>query len=308
MTTVLRRRLAVLCAPNTCNSRRVIYDVKMTDASSRSAPAWLAKPNFRDDLFRGAAEFYALYRPPYPAVMFDDLLTRAGIGSGGRLLDLACGTGEIAIPLHDRFREVWAVDLESEMVEVGQRKASELGADNIRWSSGKAEDLDAPEGSFQLITVGNAFHRLDRPLVAAKALTLLSDGGCIAVMGSNSVWTGAERWQAVATEVIQKWTDHPGRADKPADPGDTRPRLTHEQALLDAGFHDVVEYQFPTPYVWTLETFMGYLYSTSVAAKARQADAADEFEKELRDRLLEIEPSGQFEETAAFYYILGRRS
>lgn len=278
----------------------------MTEVSSTSSPAWLARPKFRDDLFRGTAEFYARYRPPYPAALFDDLLTRAQIAPGGRLLDLACGTGEIAIPLHDRFGEVWAIDLEPEMVEVGQHKAVEVGASNIRWSAGRAEDLHVADGFFQLITVGNAFHRLDRPDVAAKAQRWLSAGGCIAVMGSNSVWTGVERWQQVAAEVIQKWTDHPGRGDKPAGPADDRPRLTHEQALVDAGFIDVAEYKFPTPYMWTMDSFIGYLYSTSVAAKARHAGDADAFESELRERLLEIESSGRFEESVAFYYILGR--
>lgn len=284
-----------------------IYDMEMSEASSTSAPAWLAKPNFRDDLFRGTAEFYALYRPPYPAELFDDLVSRAQIAPGGRLLDLACGTGEIAIPLHNRFSETWAIDLEPEMVEVGQRKAAEAEASNIRWRTGRAEELDVPEGFFQLITVGNAFHRLDRPDVAAKARRWLSSDGCIAVMGSNSVWTGVEHWQQVAAEVIRKWTDHPGRADKPAGPADDRPRLTHEQALVEAGFIDVAEYKFPTPYVWTLESFLGYLYSTSVAAKARRAGDSDAFESELRERLLEIEPSGRLEESAAFYYILGRQ-
>lgn len=42
------------------------------------------------------------------------------------------------------------------------------GANNVRWSVGYAEDVDAEPASFELITAGNAFHRLDQPLVAGR--------------------------------------------------------------------------------------------------------------------------------------------
>src|SRR5262249_43171843 len=104
---------------------------------------WPVDANYPDDLFRGTAEVYGRFRPAYPAALLDHLVTRAGVGPGARLLDLGCGTGQVAIPLSDRFAQVWAVDLEPEMVEVGQRKAADAGAHNIRWSTGRAEDIDA---------------------------------------------------------------------------------------------------------------------------------------------------------------------
>jgi hypothetical protein len=75
--------------------------------------------------------------------------------------------------------------------------------------------------------------------------------------------------------------------------------------LRDAGYRDVAEYEFATPYQWSLETFLGYVYSTSVAAALRRGPAA-QFERELRDALLDQEPTGVLHETIAFYYILAR--
>ena len=58
---------------------------------------------FAPDLYRGTAGYYDRYRLPYPAEMLDDLVGRAGISGQGRLLDLACGTGQLAFPLRRRF-------------------------------------------------------------------------------------------------------------------------------------------------------------------------------------------------------------
>jgi SAM-dependent methyltransferase len=55
---------------------------------------------FRRDLFRGTAGYYDRFRAPYPQALIDDLAGRPGPGAGpggaGRLLDLACGTGQLS--------------------------------------------------------------------------------------------------------------------------------------------------------------------------------------------------------------------
>ncbi len=95
----------------------------------------LIKPDFPKDAFAGTATYYARYRVAYPKVMLDDLLKRARISAESRLLDLATGPGRIAIPLASSFREVWTVDLEPEMIEVGRKEAANRGINNIRSGS-----------------------------------------------------------------------------------------------------------------------------------------------------------------------------
>jgi SAM-dependent methyltransferase len=62
-------------------------------------------PRFRSDLYRGTARFYDEFRPAYPDPLFDDLRRRARITGAGRLLDLACGTGQITFGLCSDFAE-----------------------------------------------------------------------------------------------------------------------------------------------------------------------------------------------------------
>ncbi len=54
---------------------------------------------FRTDLYRGTASFYDRYRPPYPDALLEELTRRSGVSGTGRLLDIACGTGQISLPL-----------------------------------------------------------------------------------------------------------------------------------------------------------------------------------------------------------------
>jgi SAM-dependent methyltransferase len=78
---------------------------------------------FPRDLFRGTATFYSRFRPPYPPALLDDLVERVRPSGEGRMLDLACGTGQVALPLSGHFTEVIAVDQEVEMIEEGRRLA-----------------------------------------------------------------------------------------------------------------------------------------------------------------------------------------
>jgi ubiquinone/menaquinone biosynthesis C-methylase UbiE len=111
---------------------------------------------FRTDLYRGTAPFYDRYRPPYPEELMDDLRQRLPASGRGRLLDLACGTGQIAFPLADAFAEVWAVDQEEESVAYGRAKAEAGGITNITWVSGSAESV-ALDGSFELVASATPF-------------------------------------------------------------------------------------------------------------------------------------------------------
>src|SRR5260370_15486980 len=142
----------------------------MTGDPAADVPKWPVVAKYATDLFAGTAEYYDKYRVPYPDAMLNDMMKRAGTTGEGRLLDLACGTGELALPLAPYFQEVWGVDQERDMIERARSKAARAGASNVRWIVGRAEDVDAPEDSVELVVIGNAFHRLDPSRVAPCAL------------------------------------------------------------------------------------------------------------------------------------------
>ena len=51
------------------------------------------------DLFRGTAWYYARYRSGYPEAFFKLVRNKFELSKVDRVLDLGCGTGQIAIPV-----------------------------------------------------------------------------------------------------------------------------------------------------------------------------------------------------------------
>lgn len=167
----------------------------MNPGASCGTIVGVQEPSFRADLYQGTAPNYDKFRLGYPEVLLADLLEQAQIGGAARLVDLACGTGQVTFGLHSCFADVWAVDQEEETVTFGRAKARERGAGNITWITRSAEDLEVDAGSVDLVTIGNAFHRLRRRQVAALAYQWLRPGGCLANLWSDAPWTGSAPWQ-----------------------------------------------------------------------------------------------------------------
>jgi protein-L-isoaspartate O-methyltransferase len=60
--------------------------------------------------FDRAAEDYQRTRPVCPPRLFDDLVDRAGLRAGDRVVEIGCGTGQATVPLAERGLAVTAVE------------------------------------------------------------------------------------------------------------------------------------------------------------------------------------------------------
>ncbi len=93
----------------------------------------------------------------YPAVVSDviaelgpALVTAAGIGAGDHVLDVAAGSGNVAIPAAQAGARVVASDLTPELIDVGRQLATAGGVE-VTWETGDAEALPYAEGSFDAV-------------------------------------------------------------------------------------------------------------------------------------------------------------
>ena len=81
----------------------------------------------------------------------------------------------------------------------------------------------------------------------------------------------------------------------------------HTTVLASAGFEIVGEFEFTTPHEWTVETLTGFMYATSFLSQPALGRHVPAFERDLRTRLLAVEPDGVFREQTTFSYMLARR-
>jgi SAM-dependent methyltransferase len=268
---------------------------------------------FRRDLYRGTASYYDRFRVPYPQSLVDDLAqrvqARGGEHSGeGRLLDLACGTGQISFALHRRFGEVLALDQEPDMVAFAACKAEAAGIGNIRFQVGAAEDLDAPDQSFDLVAIGNAYHRLPRQAVAARVMRWLRPGRFLALVWGGGPTEGQAPWQQAMSATMQRWRTRARDGDRvPSAYEQDRRDRPDRDILRDAGFQVLGKWEFPAVHEWSLEALIGFLYSTSVLSRAALGDYAPALEDDLRRELGASEPGAVFRQETRFAYELARR-
>ncbi len=265
-------------------------------------------PRFRADLYRGTASFYDRFRLPYPPPLIGDLIDRTSLSGRRRLLDLACGTGQVAFALRHEFDEVWAVDQEAEMIEFAVDRAVRLGVGNIRWITQRAEAVDV-DGTFVLVTVGNAFHRLRRRLVADRAMQWLREGGYLALLWCSTPQNGTAPWQRALDDCAQEWMRRVGETDRlPLGLAEEFAHHPHVSVLAEAGFSIIGRYEFAQEHEWTVDDLIGFVYSTSLLPRSALGEHVTEFEADLEQRLHAAEPSGVYREHVTAAYDLAFRS
>jgi ubiquinone/menaquinone biosynthesis C-methylase UbiE len=254
-------------------------------------------------LFKGTAWFYARYRPAYPESVIQLLKNKFCPQGKGALLDLGSGTGELSIPLAPYFEKVIALDVDSDMLVEGRLKAQKAGISNIDWVQGRAEELPSEWGPFKLVTVGKAFHWMEQEKVLISARERLVEGGGFAILGEGcQIWQAKTGWQSVVVQLIRRYLGEERRAGT----GFAKlPQFKWEDLLNQFFSITQFDYSIQQTNVWTVDSLLGYLYSTSFCSKELLGDKAVEFEPDLRESLLRLNPEDRFEETIPVSVMMG---
>jgi SAM-dependent methyltransferase len=113
------------------------------------------------------------------------LVARIGIARGTRVLDLGCGDGTTALPAAKAGADVLGVDIASNLVAAGNRRATELGLTNCRFQHGDAANLGSlPDRAFDLVVTIFGAMFAPRPHQVAKEMVRVTRPGGRIVMGN----------------------------------------------------------------------------------------------------------------------------
>ena len=257
-----------------------------------------------ETLFLGAAPYYRRGRLPYAPGLARALAAALVPDGHGRLLDVGCGPGTLAVDLAHLFGEVVGVDPDAGMLTEARRWAVEAGvSDRVRWVRARAEELPAGLGAFTVATFGQSFHWMDRDAVASAVAGMLRPGGALVhvadlktpVEGVEGLGRPAVPYGAV-DDLVVRYLGPARRAGRGVllhgTPGGeaavfTRAGFRGPQRLVVPG-GDVLER--------TCEDVVAGVFSRSFSAPHLFGRHLDAFTADLERLLLTTSPQGRFHE------------
>ena len=126
------------------------------------------------------------------------LVGACGIGPGHRVLDVAAGSGNVALRAAAAGADVVASDLTPENLEAGRREAEALGLD-LEWVPADAQALPFEDGEFDAVTSSfGAMFAPDHHATARELLRVCRPGGVIGMVNFTPEGLGGRFFGVVA--------------------------------------------------------------------------------------------------------------
>jgi len=198
----------------------------------------------------------------------EEFIARLELKPGVRLLDVACGSGNLAIPAARAGAIVTGVDIATNLVEQARARAEAEGL-KIQVDEGDAEDLPYDDASFdEVVTMFGAMFAPRPERVAAELVRVCRPGGRIAMANWTPTGFTGQMFKIGATHVPP-----PPNMPPPVKWGDeetVRERLRDGIADLQMT-RRLCQFRFPFPPAEVVEFFRTYFGPTQ-----RAFDSLDE--------------------------------
>ena len=255
-----------------------------------------------ETVFEGTSAYYRQGRKPYAPALSDALSEHVFLDGHGRLLDIGCGPGTVALHFAHLFESVVGLDPDPGMLAEARHAAAEEQVTNASWVQLRAEDLPGYLGTFQVISFAQSFHWMDRPRVASAVRRMLdSDGAVVQVDLWHSNPPNQEQLkgpypsipEAAIDELRRRWLG----SDRRAGQGFRNTSPDGEDAVFQAaGFGPEVVVDVPDNRVLerSVEDVVAWVLSTSSTAPHLFGDHLDDFIADLRRLLLDVSSEGRF--------------
>jgi SAM-dependent methyltransferase len=232
---------------------------------------------FKDESVVEAYQF----RPPYPEEVFTSLSSLA-VDCPRRVLDVGCGTGQLARRLAPLVDAIDAVDFSSAMIDVAKR-LPDGDRPNLKWilSSVEAAPLDPP---YALITAGESLHWLTWESVFPRFVDALSPNGLLAIV--NRSWDRLSVVRESLFPIIGVYS-----TNREYQPYDLVEELERRGLFEQLGeIRTAAE-----PWTPTIDEYVELRHSQNGLSRERMGESAIGFDRELRSAVDDLVRKGAIE-------------
>lgn len=228
--------------------------------------------------FGRAASDYRQFRAGFPQRFFDELARRGLATAGRRALDLGTGTGTVARGLAQLGLAVTGVDPAAALLAEAASLDREAGV-SVAYRVGRAETIEQPDHTFDLVTAGQCWHWFDRSKAAQEAARVLKPGGHLVI--AHFDWLPLPENVVDATESLivsfnSAWSMGGGTGVYP-------------QWLTDlavAGFEEIETFSFDLCQPYSHEAWRGRIRASAGVKASLDEQAVKRFDSAL-DALLQ---------------------
>jgi 2-polyprenyl-3-methyl-5-hydroxy-6-metoxy-1,4-benzoquinol methylase len=211
----------------------------------------------------------------------EEFMARQSVRQGSHVLDVACGTGNLAVIAARPGCKVWGIDIARNLICQARIRAAEQGL-RINFVEADAEVLPFDDRQFDLVVSMFGVMFAPRPNVAtAELLRVTKPGGRVALAN----WTP----EGFIGKMFNVFKAHlpppPAGVPSPMGWGDeatVRSRLQHGFAGVRLT-RRIALMRYPFPPAETVEFFRQYYGPTQKAFAALDAPAQDALRRELVD-------------------------
>ena len=185
----------------------------------------------------------------------DDFIESLDLKPGMKVLDVACGTGNLALPAARKGAIVTGVDIAPNLVEQARENAKREGL-NIQFEEGDAEAMTYDDASFDaVVTMFGAMFAPRPDVTAAELKRVCRPGGFIAMGNWTPTGFVGQMFKTVAAHF-------PPPAGMPSpvlwgDAATVRERLSEGISKLETN-ERVLTFEFPFPPAQVVEHFRAF--------------------------------------------------
>ena len=250
--------------------------------------------------FHDLADYYSAGRPTYPALLARRVAALAGLNGTQTVLDLGTGPGFLALDFRPFAAKVIGVDPEPDMLRAARRNALKAGAE-IDFVAGSASDLGPQFGRLHLVTIGRAFHWMDRKRTLETLDGLIDPGRGVALFSDSFPIVPVNDWHPSFQAIL----DYYGANDPARER--THANKDHEAVMMASAFGHLERIAVLERRRTSGEHLVDRSLSFARAWQGRPGSRLKDMALEVRDALHAYEEDGFVQEVVEGTALIARR-